>query len=191
MTDDLRHNAHLVESLGSALRSGSHGLTTAPMLLRTLLTEQRWERFVTRLGDEALPRSFEEFVTTPPLRGLGADLDLIRRIIGDDFELRDLLDRALQRSGGRPAETVSDRHGSRPAGETSEAALRRLRKDRPDLHERVVAGELSPHAAAVTAGFRTPRFSIPVDPERAAPIIGRHLTRSEIARLIDLLSDSS
>ena len=27
--------------------------------------------------------------------------------------------------------------------------LRRLRKDRPDLHERVLAGECSPHAAMV------------------------------------------
>lgn len=30
----------------------------------------------------------------------------------------------------------------------------RLRKDRPDIHARVLAGEISPHAAMVEAGFR-------------------------------------
>ena len=32
--------------------------------------------------------------------------------------------------------------------------LRRLKRDRPDLLERVVSGELSANAAAVEAGFR-------------------------------------
>jgi hypothetical protein len=34
-----------------------------------------------------------------------------------------------------------------PSGTSVEAALRRLRKFRTDLHERVLAGELTPHAA--------------------------------------------
>lgn len=41
-------------------------------------------------------------------------------------------------------------------------ALKRLKRDRPDLFARVVAGDLSPHAAAVEAGFRRRMFS-PVD----------------------------
>ena len=32
--------------------------------------------------------------------------------------------------------------------------IRRLKRDRPDLVERVAAGELSPNAAAIEAGFR-------------------------------------
>ena len=32
--------------------------------------------------------------------------------------------------------------------------LKRLKRDRPDLAERVVAGEMSAHAAAIEAGFR-------------------------------------
>lgn len=42
----------------------------------------------------------------------------------------------------------------RPAGTTRDAALRRLRKDREDLHARVLAGDMSAHAAMVQAGFR-------------------------------------
>ncbi len=37
----------------------------------------------------------------------------------------------------------------KPVGNERQYALRRLRKDRPDLHERVLAGELSPHAAGL------------------------------------------
>jgi hypothetical protein len=41
-----------------------------------------------------------------------------------------------------------------PTGTSRAAALRRLRKDRPDIHARVLAGELSPHAGMIEAGFR-------------------------------------
>ena len=42
----------------------------------------------------------------------------------------------------------------RPSGNSRAAFLRRLRKDRPDIHARVLAGELSPHAGMIEAGFR-------------------------------------
>lgn len=42
----------------------------------------------------------------------------------------------------------------KPVGNMAAAGLRRLRKDRPDLHERVLAGEVSVNAACIEAGFR-------------------------------------
>jgi hypothetical protein len=69
----------------------------------------------------------------------------------------DAKDRAQQRPGGRP-KTVDNGGGninsSRPSGTSKAYALRRLRKDRPDLHTRVLAGEISAHAGMVEAGFR-------------------------------------
>jgi hypothetical protein len=44
-----------------------------------------------------------------------------------------------------------------PTGNSIAAALRRLRGQRPELHARVLAGELTAHAAMVEAGFRKPR----------------------------------
>ena len=44
-----------------------------------------------------------------------------------------------------------------PSGNSRAAFLRRLRKDRPDIHARVLAGELSPHAGMIEAGFRKGR----------------------------------
>lgn len=46
---------------------------------------------------------------------------------------------------------------SRPEAEqgtSRQYALRHLRKSRPDLHAKVLAGELSPHWAMIRAGFR-------------------------------------
>jgi hypothetical protein len=64
----------------------------------------------------------------------------------EHYRKADEQDEAQQRPGGRPtAETVyakeSDVHSSeRPSGNSQAAYLRRLRKDRRDIHQRVLAG---------------------------------------------------
>ena len=66
-------------------------------------------------------------------------------------------DRQNRRPPGRPKTVYNagrDVHGSRPAGNSAAAALRRLERRRPDLLDRVLAGELSAHAAMIEAGFR-------------------------------------
>jgi hypothetical protein len=47
----------------------------------------------------------------------------------------------------------------------SEAAIRTLSKRRPDIHARVLAGEITPHGGMVEAGFRRrkPRKQSPLD----------------------------
>ena len=45
----------------------------------------------------------------------------------------------------------------RPDGTSAAAFHRRLAKDRPDIHTRVLAGELTPHAGMIEAGFRKKR----------------------------------
>jgi len=78
---------------------------------------------------------------------------------------RDARDRQKQRNWGGDRKS-KDRHiklynkkgdvqdDPPPTGNSTEAVLRRLRKDRLDLHTRVMAGELSAHAAMIEAGFR-------------------------------------
>jgi len=76
----------------------------------------------------------------------------------------DAADRLNLRPAHRPkkAESVynnaSNVHASeRPSGNSRAAFLRRLRKDRPDIHARVLNGELTPHAGMIEAGFRKAR----------------------------------
>jgi hypothetical protein len=66
-------------------------------------------------------------------------------------------DRQNRRPPGRPKNVdnaMSVVNGSRPTGNSAAAALRRLERQRPDLLDKVLAGELSPHAAMIAAGFR-------------------------------------
>lgn len=69
----------------------------------------------------------------------------------------DVEDQENMRPAGRPKivdnkETVI--HDYRPTGTSAAAFIRRLRKDAPAIHARVLAGELSPRAGMIEAGFR-------------------------------------
>lgn len=183
-----RQRGTLVEALGSAVWHGGAALGGVPALLKRLLQDAAWRDFETATHQHVTHDRFEAFVTTPPGRGLGTDLALIRRIVRDDPEALDLLDQTLQNPAyihvgyGRDVDNVNIT--ARPEGNTSEAALRRLRKDRPDLHARVLAGELSPHAAMVTAGYRRRTMTLPVDDvARLADSLKRHLTSEQLAAL--------
>lgn len=204
MSDQLRGNALVNDALGSALRSGSNALGTVPALLKRVLAEESWREFVTKREEHVHHERFADFVTTPPLRGLGADVDLVRRVIDHDGEALDLLDRALQNPHGGDHKSenaqinVSNVHvdPGRPAGNTRARALRKLRTEAEhgnekaaELHAEVLADRLSAHAAMVQAGFREKTVSVPVGkPERIAKYLRKHMPREALRRLAELLT---
>lgn len=192
MSDRLRHNANLVDALGSSLRSGSHGLDTVPALLKRVLQEESWREFVTQRGDHVKHERFSAFVTTRPLAGLGSDVDLVRRIVADDTETSDLLDQAIQGRQGERTDLVNNiNEVERPVGTTKAQALRKLRRDAPELHADVLAGRLSAHAAMVSAGFRRRTVSVPIgQPDSVASTLRKHMSLEDIARLIELLKET-
>jgi DNA (cytosine-5)-methyltransferase 1 len=67
----------------------------------------------------------------------------------------DAFDRASQRPAHRPAKSENVHSSGRPSGNSAAAFLRRLRAARPDLHARVLAGEISAYAGMIEAGWRT------------------------------------
>jgi hypothetical protein len=167
------------------------------LVMKRVLKENMWQkRFIGKMGTVQEFRRFEEFVTTAPLEGLGADMALVKRICRDDKETLDLIDQATQGQHGGD-------HGNQytggkidnvtlatTTGNGEQYALRRLRKDRPDLHAKVLGNELSAHAAMVEAGFRERMLTIPPDPERAARIILKHFDQQQVMRLVNLLRDA-
>jgi hypothetical protein len=194
MSDRLRHNANLVDALGSSLRSGSHGLDTVPALLKRVLQEESWREFVTQRGDHVKHERFAEFVTTLPLAGLGTSVDLVCRIVASEPEAADLLDRALQRPVGANQYSIgegADNVNTLPDGNSKAQALRRLRKDAPELHADVLSGRLSAHAAMVRAGFRRRTLSVPIaQPDAAASVLRKHMSPEDLTRLIELLKET-
>lgn len=172
----------VVASLGRALTMGGSALDDVPGLLTKVLEAELWREFKTPRG-EARHATFESFVTTPPTQGLGTSVALIRRIVGDDPRARDLLDQAMQRPAHIKAGDVANVN-VRPGGNTSDQALRRLRKDRPDLHAQVLEGTTSPHAAMVTAGFRPRTATVRLDdPARLAATLRKKLTADQLQQL--------
>ena len=189
----LRGNAHLVDALGSALRRGEHGLSTVPGLLKRVIREESWREFITQRGEHVRHERFVEFVVTPPLRGIGASVELLQDVCRHDPEALDLLDQALQNPVGvhlsrSDSDVITISRDPNRRGTSRAYALRKLRKDAPELHAEVLAGRLSAHAAMVKAGFRPPKFTVRADsPQSIAATLRRRLppdVLAEVARLL-------
>ncbi len=196
VTAELRDHALLVESLGSALRNGDHAFSTVPGLLKRVLTAESWRDFITKRGEHVTHDRFEDFVTTRPLRGLGASMTLIIRIIGtDDPELLRLLREASKGKRGRPKEEDEDSTSApRSKAGAEEAALtaERLAREAPDEYAAVLRGERTLNAAAVRAGIRRHRVSIRLDSaESAAETLRKHMTHDQLLALLKLLADEA
>jgi hypothetical protein len=191
MTDELRDHALLVESLGSALRSGDHALKTTPSLLKRVLVDESWRNFITKRGEHVTHGRFADFVTAPPLSGLGASIALITRIIGtDDPELLRLLRDAIKSTRGHRADPEHSA-GSALSHKSEDVALtaERLAQEAPDEYAAVLRGERTLNAAAVRAGIRRHRISIRLDSaESAAETLRKNMTHDQLQALVKLLA---
>lgn len=91
-------NFHIVDSLRSALQKAEHGLSVSPGLLKRVLREGHWRQFATLRGDLVTwdADQFRDFITAPAMRGIGSNVELIRRVIDTDPEAQELFERALR-----------------------------------------------------------------------------------------------
>lgn len=154
-------NGQIVNSLQSAMRDGASGLRDFPALLKRIIRERMWSLvYVESIKACVEFKTFSEFVSAGPPEGLGADVRTLKHLCRDDTEALDLLDVATQTPNGgdrrseQAAISFDNVKTEAPTGNSRDAALRRLRKDRPDLHALVISGEMSANSAMVEAGFR-------------------------------------
>src|SRR5690606_36934260 len=68
-----------------------------------------------------------------------------------------------------------------------EYVVARLKRDAPELAEKVIRGDLTPNAAARQMGWRKPRIVVST-PEAVAKALRKHMTPDEIQALVRLLS---
>jgi len=150
-------------------------LPHVPQMIREILETGAWrERY--ELGKIIRFDDFTEFVTGKKPAGCGWDPEIVTTLLlkAEDTEALKLWqkairakvaneieekDRANESQQGKRTDLVDNKIAvinevERPTGTSAAAALRRLRKDRPEIHARVLAGELSPHAGMIEAGFR-------------------------------------
>lgn len=90
-------------------------------------------------GLDTLPPS-RSFVLPNPVKAFRHEtrviprMDAIKRICRDDPAALDAIDRATKGKQGERTNLVDNVNDVKPDGNSKQSAIRRLRKDRPDLH---------------------------------------------------------
>lgn len=181
----LQRNGDEVDFLRQCLTSAEQGLGGLENAVRVVLQRQSWERRRDPVsGNVYACESFADLMTSDPPRGLGWAAEDVRRVCRGNVALYDLFDQALQRPHGtnqHSEDLYNVQDLSAPTGNSKQAALRKLRKNRPDLHAMVVNEELSPHAAMVEAGFRPRTASVRTDdPANVAAFLAKHFDAETI-----------
>lgn len=180
------------ERVAETSRALRFDVTKVAYSVMALIDSGAWKRFVNPKGEEVKHEHFAEFVISPPLRGLDTTVENLRAICSRDTHAADALDRVLADTAPRNQHTsvlpVDNRNGQRPTGTTRDRSLRHLREHSPDLHRRVLNGELSAHAAMVQGGFRPRTTTVRLDDmQRAAATLARKLTEEQRDELAGLL----
>jgi len=193
-------SGEVVRDLGRALSRGQAGLSSVRSLIRVVVRDGSWRAFSAPDTGELVTYeegAFLRFVGASPPHGLGTDAATLERLCGGDMEALAALEAATQRPRGGDRRSADFKAGNnaperatagRGGSGSRQQALRRLRVARPDLHARVVAGELSAHAAMVAAGYRARTVPVPLDPERAARTLARALSPEALASLARYLA---
>jgi len=159
-------------------------------LLDAFISEEVWED---------LGISFKDLIKEPLPTGLGLAEDEFRKLLtvhhryeNQDTKVRERMNRVRRRAKDLLDEPLADR-GRPKRGEehktlsdnvkqgTSESYLfRRLKRDHPDLAEKVVAGELKAKTAAKKAGFVKKTVEVPLEVEGAAKKLRKHFDPDEL-----------
>lgn len=151
---------------------------------------EEWRQAEQVLGDLVNTRAWE---VIPPGEPYGTLNKMLKAEIGlDERAIKDLIRQATLAGQGRPkkGDIVTFKSDELGRGNSETHTLRRLRRDHPDLAERVERGELSANKAAIQAGFRHRSMSIPVDDaERAFRRLAgdKGMDRKQLALLAKLL----
>lgn len=189
---DLIRNGHLIATAYHSLTKGAAGLDSLPLVLDEIGEQEMWRRFIhEETGQEFENRSFREFVTSPPPKGLGAQPETIERICYEKDNILKKVRRWLTGTHGGDRKSAeyeikSDNITLDNERGTSKAyGLTWLDENRPDLYQAVLRKELTVNRAMQQAGKRHPMRSIPADdPVAAARSLARAFDAAQLQQLI-------
>jgi hypothetical protein len=193
-----------VHRAGEALHRDGASPAGALDLLAAITEDRTWERMADSKGRSFAGR-FRAFVEARPPFGLGYDPDQLREVIKLHHP-HESVERIAERmqtmraavetellagipAMGRPkVHTGDSSRDTRSVGmaDTQERVVARLKRDDPELAEKVVRGEVTPNAAARSKGWRRARIVIST-PERTAESLRKHMpleARHALARLL-------
>lgn len=193
LEEDLARTDYVNLLQQSIISSDQKAFQVVPAGLETVLSYRLWERKTRQDGRPF--RSFEEFVREPLWFGLGKTIPDLRGYCKDRPELLIAIDEAVgpakghggaREGAGRPAKDAGEQKDENQAhnmrlkkgGDSRERILAELKRDAPELAERVASGELTARQAALMAGIRRPKVQVVTDDvELAAATLARHFGR--------------
>jgi hypothetical protein len=129
-------------------------LSELPIVLKKIITTGAWRRW-RWVGSTFSQNSLRSYLTSPPPNGVGMPLDMVEKLIADDAEARAAYREAMVGEPGAHVphdDNIMMRNSEQ--GTSLSYTVERLKRDHPELFERVVRKELSANAAAIEAGFR-------------------------------------
>lgn len=196
------HGSTIVREVISSTSSGADVMSALPGLVRQLLDDEAWREFTIPGGQVIRHKSFGAFAQAEPPKGLGGRKNQLIALCGTDEEMaarvRSLLLEEVPKAGrhgngpgrGHHEKRVYDTNSfpsptARP--DSAEHVIARLKRDDPELAEKVVRGEVTPNAAAHEKGWRKPRIVLST-PERIATSLRKWMPRESLKRLAELLA---
>ena len=192
--ENLRLNDTYVNTLAQALNEAS-SIANVPGLLKQIIGNEMWrKRWCKQTKQEVEFKRFTDFVSAFPPEGLGTNMQVLISICrhSGDMEAVGALAKmsAGQHGGDRKSENINldNIQVDSPTGTSTVATMRRLAKNSPELHAQVIAGELSPNAAAIEAGFRKRKYQLPADPTAAARYLAERVDKEWLRCLVDELA---
>ena len=202
MKDVLGRYGDRVNLLGQEIRTGSLNHTTIPRLIIQVIENDMWKRFNIPSSGRTIDNSnitFAHFVKAQPPVGLGSNTRLIESILiasaksenQDDVvaanEALELFASAItkEHGGDRKSEKIkSDNVTLDPErGNTKSYAMRRLKKDKPNIYKRVVVGEISAHAGMIEAGFKKKKISCTSDVPSTIKMLKNKFNENELQQI--------
>lgn len=179
-----------ISNLQSMLREFSHVSDSVPHGVKIILQQNLWQEREPAPGKLSKKKfkNFKEFCEAATPFGLNTPFEYVLNICKPYNDVLDLIDEANRNNLGENFGAYNkDNRGLHnvqtptPTGNTKEAGLRRLRKDRKDLHEQVLKNEISVNEAMIKAGFRKKMISMPKgqDVQRWIEVIKRDFSKSE------------
>jgi len=167
---------------------GEQVFDLVPLVLRDVLEHRLWEDRKDRNGQPF--RSFEAFATHILWQGLESSVPELMLYCRKHQDVAELIRREVEGAEYQPRGEDgrflrSNNVTTEDRGNAPTYALRRLKRDHPELAELVVAGKLSAHAAAIEAGFRKPTIAVPADPDAAVAAIVRKFGLAAVLAAIE------
>jgi hypothetical protein len=187
-------NGKLVDRMRHAVLEGEINIKNIPSLMKQVIETRAWEKgWVCSYPVEH--KTFLAFISTAPLDGMGwekeEDKERIASLLRFDPEVLRMWHEAIMLPAGTNQYTMVHNnimdHKPVKQGTSLAYTLDRLKRERPDLFERVVAKQLSANAAAIAAGFRkklTPLETIVKAIAKARPLLTAQ-QRREIRAMLE------